>query len=197
MYQLEWPKSRILTILNLDEIWSNRNSLLTHCWWKCKIVHSLWKIVWCFWTKLNMCVCVHAKLLQSRPTLCDFMDYSLPGSSIHGILQARILEWLPHPPPVNLPDQGIELKSPALHVDSFPLSHQGSPKTKHTFTIFVVVQSLSHIQLIATLLTAECQASLTFLSFYPGGLKTYVHTKTCTQRFTAALFIIVNCQLYS
>ena len=26
MYQLEWPKSRILTILNLDEIWSNRNS---------------------------------------------------------------------------------------------------------------------------------------------------------------------------
>ena len=147
-----------------------------------------------------MCVCVHAKLLQSRPTLCDPMDNSLPGSSIHGILQARILEWLPHPPPVNLPDQGIELKSPALHVDSLPLSHQGSSKTKHTFTIFVVVQSLSHIQLIATLLTAECQASLTFLSFYPDGLKTYVHTKTCTQRFLCtASFIyssfIHNCQL--
>ena len=31
---------------------------------------------------------------QSCPTLCDPMDYSLPGSSIHGILQARILEWV-------------------------------------------------------------------------------------------------------
>ena len=39
------------------------------------------------------CVCVHAKLLQSCPTLCDPMNYSLPGSSVYGILQARILEW--------------------------------------------------------------------------------------------------------
>ena len=30
---------------------------------------------------------------QSRPTLCDPVDYSLPGSSIHGIFQARVLEW--------------------------------------------------------------------------------------------------------
>ena len=36
---------------------------------------------------------VHAKLLLSRPTLWDPMDCSLPGSSVHGILQARILEW--------------------------------------------------------------------------------------------------------
>ena len=33
-------------------------------------------------------------LIQSFPTLCDPMDYSLPGSSVHGILQARILEWV-------------------------------------------------------------------------------------------------------
>ena len=38
--------------------------------------------------------CVLAKLLQSGPTLCDPMDYSLPGSSVHGILQARILKWV-------------------------------------------------------------------------------------------------------
>ena len=31
---------------------------------------------------------------QSCPTLCDPVDYSLPGSSIHGIFQARILEWV-------------------------------------------------------------------------------------------------------
>ena len=37
---------------------------------------------------------MHAKLPQSCPTLCDLMDCSLPGSSVHGILQARILEWI-------------------------------------------------------------------------------------------------------
>ena len=39
-------------------------------------------------------VCVRAKSLQSCPTLCDPMDYSLPGPSVHGILQARMLEWV-------------------------------------------------------------------------------------------------------
>ena len=37
---------------------------------------------------------LHAKSLQSCPTLCNLMDYSLLGSSVHGILQARILEWV-------------------------------------------------------------------------------------------------------
>ena len=41
---------------------------------------------------IYMC-CVCAKSLQSCPTLHNFMDYSPPGSSVHGILQARILEW--------------------------------------------------------------------------------------------------------
>ena len=40
---------------------------------------------------------VHAKSLQLCPTLCDPLDYSLPGSSVHGILQARILEWVAVP----------------------------------------------------------------------------------------------------
>ena len=40
-------------------------------------------------SSLASCVLV----IQSCPTLCDPMDYSPPGSSIHGILQARILEW--------------------------------------------------------------------------------------------------------
>ena len=34
-----------------------------------------------------------AKSLQLCPTLCDPMDFSLPGSSAHGIFQARVLEW--------------------------------------------------------------------------------------------------------
>ena len=40
-----------------------------------------------------MVACVCAKLLQSCPTLCDPMDCSPTGSSVHGILQARVLEW--------------------------------------------------------------------------------------------------------
>ena len=35
-----------------------------------------------------------AASLQSCPTLCDPMDCSLPGFSVHGILQARTLEWV-------------------------------------------------------------------------------------------------------
>ena len=38
--------------------------------------------------------CVCAKLLQSCPTLCNPMDCSPPGFSVHGISQARILEWV-------------------------------------------------------------------------------------------------------
>ena len=38
-----------------------------------------------------------SEVAQSCPTLCDPMDYSLPGSSVHGILQARTLEWFAMP----------------------------------------------------------------------------------------------------
>ena len=58
----------------------------------------------------------HAQLC---PTLCDPMDYSPPGSSIHGIFQARVLEWVAilYSRVSNLPDSGIKLASlvsPAL-----------------------------------------------------------------------------------
>ena len=39
-------------------------------------------------------ICVRAKLLQSCLTLCDLMDRSAPGSSVHGILHTRMLEWV-------------------------------------------------------------------------------------------------------
>ena len=37
------------------------------------------------------------KIAQSCPTLCNPMEWSLPGFSVHGILQARILEWVAMP----------------------------------------------------------------------------------------------------
>ena len=55
----------------------------------------------CFWFWANILIeslvftrCVHAKSLQSCPTLCDPMDCRLPGSFVHGVFQARILEWV-------------------------------------------------------------------------------------------------------
>ena len=44
-----------------------------------------------------MPICKCAKLLQSCLTLCHPVGYNLPGSSVHGILQTRVLEWIAIP----------------------------------------------------------------------------------------------------
>ena len=54
------------------------------------------------------------EVVQSCLTLCDSVDYT-----VHGILQARTLEG-PFPSPVDLPNPGIEPRSPSLQVDSLP-----------------------------------------------------------------------------
>ena len=48
-------------------------------------------------SKVVVCMKSESEVAQSCPTLCDPMDHSLPGSSVHGILQARILEWVAIP----------------------------------------------------------------------------------------------------
>ena len=76
-----------------------------------------------------MCVCVClCSVTQLCLTLCDPMDSNLPGSSLHGIFQARILEGVAFPSPRDLPNPGIEFVSPALQADSLPLSHLGSKR---------------------------------------------------------------------
>ena len=68
---------------------------------------------------------IHAKSLQSSLTLFDPMNYSPPGRWTHEILQARILEQLPCPPPGDLPNPGFEpisLSYPALSGKWFIIS---------------------------------------------------------------------------
>ena len=65
-----------------------------------------------------MCVCM--LVAQSCLTLCHLMDCSLPGSSVHGISQAKILEWVAIPFSRDPSDAGIEPKSPPLQADSLP-----------------------------------------------------------------------------
>ena len=82
-----------------------------------------------------MPVCSIAELC---PTLCDPMDSSSPGSSVHGISQARILECVTFPSPVDPYDPEIEPGSPVLRAVSLPLSHQGSPSTSIDGFIFFI-----------------------------------------------------------
>ena len=68
------------------------------------------------------------KVAQLCPTLCDPVDCSPPGSSSHGILQARILECgEPLPPPGDFPSPGTEPRSPESQGILYQWSPQGSP----------------------------------------------------------------------
>jgi len=87
---LDWPSLKSLQITNAEE---GIEKTLSHNWWEYKLVYLLCKTVWGFLKKLKLklpCMLV----TQSCPILCDPMDCSLPGSSVHGLLQARILEWV-------------------------------------------------------------------------------------------------------
>ena len=57
-------------------------------------------------------------VIQSCPTLCDSMDCSPRGSSVHGILQQEYWSVLPFPSPRDLSEPEIEPESPTLQTDS-------------------------------------------------------------------------------
>ena len=67
---------------------------------------------------------VHTKSLQLCPTLCDAMDCSLPGSSVHGILQAGILEWVAMPSSRESSQPRIEPISYVSYIGRWVLYHQ-------------------------------------------------------------------------
>ena len=70
---------------------------------------------------LDGCCC--CSVTELCPTLCDPMDCSSPGFSVHGISQARILEWAPG----DLPDPGIKPVSQALAGGFFTTETPGKP----------------------------------------------------------------------
>ena len=69
-------------------------------------------------SRINICISKLVLVAQSCPTLCDPMDCSPPGSSVHDIFQARILEWVAISPG-DLPNSGIEPGFPALQADPY------------------------------------------------------------------------------
>ena len=89
-----------------------------------------------------------AKSLQSCPMLCQPMNCSPPGSSVHGILQARIFEWVAMISSRGIfPTQGwnpVSPGAPDLQAHSLLLSHQGSPKTallRYWYTMQFTIES--------------------------------------------------------
>ena len=94
------------------------------------------------------------------------VDCSPPGSSVHGILQTRILEWVAMPSSRGLPDPGIEPRSPALQADSLPSGPPGGIRT--------------------TPLSTEEKSPQSSTQFKPSALgcrPPWVRLRVCRQRF--------------
>ena len=101
-------------------------------------------------------------LLSLVQLLCGPMDYSLLGSSVHGISQARILEWVAIPRSrrcSRLMDQARGL----LHwqADSLLLSHQGSPRILY----FFLITFLSLVHMFHQVIVKHTEKSEFFLAF--------------------------------
>ena len=87
---------------------------------------------------LQICIsCVHAQSLQSCLTLCNSMDCSPPGCSVHGILQARILEWVATPSSRGSSQSGGRAQVSCVSCIGrqvlYPLGHPGSPCISYWF----------------------------------------------------------------
>ena len=92
--------------------------------------------------------CMHPRLFQVCATLWDTMDHSLPGSSVHGILQARILEW------VSVPSfRGSSRPRDRTHIcyvylqwqkSSLPIAPLGKPWFLYTDFISYYLTAFSH-----------------------------------------------------
>ena len=74
---------------------------------------------------------------QSCLTLCDPMDYCLSGSSVHEFCRQEYQSGLPCPSPGDLPDPGIETRSPALQVDSLLFGQSGKPNIETVDNVIV------------------------------------------------------------
>ena len=115
---------------------------------------SDWNIFACFGTLttrcVRVCVCAYAYVCAfSRSvvsnSLCDPLECSPPVSSVNGIFQARIPQWMPFPSPRDLSHPGIESVSPvspALQVDSLTVDPSGKPRPQDSQIIRLMMGAL-------------------------------------------------------
>ena len=108
MQNMEIPHTRSIEL-------GERQSVCHASWWQCR-THVMEMV----------CILSHFSCVQLFATPWT----GPPGSSVHGILQARIPKWVAMQPPGYVPDTGIKptsLATPALQVDSLPTESPGKP----------------------------------------------------------------------
>ena len=90
-----------------------------------------------------LCLCLVAQLCT---TLCDPMDGSLPGSCVHGILQARILEWIAMLCSRESSQPRIDPRSPTLQADSLPSEPPGNNNLFLGYEDYLIIHTKQHLE---------------------------------------------------
>ena len=109
-----------------------------------------------------MCVCLYVLLSQSYPTLCDLMDCSFP-SFVHGILQARILEWVAIP--FSRGSSWPRFRTQVYHIADRFFTIWATREAHIAYKtlemcLLLLLSRFSHVQLCVTPQTAAHQAPL-------------------------------------
>ena len=92
---------------------------------------------------------VYSEVAQSCPTLCNPMDCSLPGSSVHGIFQARVLEWIAISFSRGSSNPGIETGASALEADTLPSEPPGKSSIMYVYTVSAEKAMATHSSTLA------------------------------------------------
>ena len=93
-----------------------------------------------------------SEVTQLCPTLCNPMDCSLPGSSVHGIFQARILEWVAISFFRASSQPRDQTQSPTLWADALPSETQGKPISKVVIYYYSYLKLCSLFHIVYTLI---------------------------------------------
>ena len=142
-------------------------SSFSECWALSQLFHSPLSL-----KTMALCVCMYVwmRLAQSCPTVCDPTDCSPPGSPVHGILQAKILEW------VTISFSSRSSKTQGSNPDGFPSCTEGI-----LFTIWATREALcvcvcvcvcvwtawySYIPVCVCVCVYVCVSSMIFLRSY-------------------------------
>ena len=156
---------------------------------------------------MSVYICVsHSVVSNSDP-----MDCSPLVSSVHGILQARILEWVPLPSPGDLSNPGIKPRPPALQADSLPSESPGNSHHSQDTEQFHHHKGISHCPFIPALLLPLVRFLINYwinmfcnlesrniwrsIYFYNIIFKCFIYQVNCCHSVTKWCPTLCNCRL--
>ena len=156
---------------------------------------------------MSVYICVsHSVVSNSDP-----MDCSPLVSSVHGLLQARILEWVPLPSPGDLSNPGIKPRPPALQADSLPSESPGNSHHSQDTEQFHHHKGISHCPFIPALLLPLVRFLINYwinmfcnlesrniwrsIYFYNIIFKCFIYQVNCCHSVTKWCPTLCNCRL--